>query len=105
MARLRGTKHCFAHSPKTASKRKAASAKGGRRGRVGYGVPADVSNVNALQGHLAQVVGDQLVRPNGERRNATLARLIDVARRLIDQSELEARIAAVERKLSTQEGE
>lgn len=103
MPAMTGQRHCFTHSPKAATARKAARVKGGRTRGIGYGVPADVTSIAALQRHLAQALGDSLIRPNSERRCLTIARLLEVGRKLIEVSEVEQRLALIEARLAHME--
>lgn len=103
MAPLRGSSRCFAHAPQTAQARRAAAAKGGRKGRIGYGAPVDVSTLTALQAHVAQLLGDVLRRPNTERRAATGARLVETGRRLLDDLDLRQRLELLEQRLAAME--
>lgn len=105
MAAMKGQRHCFTHSPKAAKARKAARVKGGKTRGIGYGTPADVATITSLQRHLAQALGDSLIRPNSERRCITIARLLDVGRKLIEQGETERRLELLEARLDDLEGE
>jgi hypothetical protein len=104
MPAMKGQRHCFTHSPNAATARRSARQKGGRTRGIGYGVPADVSSIGALQRHLAQALGDSLIRPNSERRCVTIARLVEVARKLIEVGEVQQRLELVEARLAEMEG-
>jgi hypothetical protein len=49
-----------------------------------------------LQHHIGQVLADVLLRDNTEKRASVVARLVEVARNLIDAGEVEARLEMIE---------
>lgn len=104
MRPLKGGRYCFNHSPAVARKRAAARKRGGRQTRIGpaKGV-ADVSSIPALQSHIGQALADTLLRPSSEKKAASIARLVECARRLIVEGELEQRLALIEARLDAQE--
>lgn len=103
MPAMKGQRQCFTHSPKAAKARKVARVRGGKSRGIGYGVPANVGSIHALQAHLSQALGDSLIRPNSERRSTTIARLLEVGRKLLEHGELEQRLALIEARLDAQE--
>jgi hypothetical protein len=104
MAALKGKRRCFAHSPTTMHQRRAASSRGGRNNRTPKAqTSAPVSSTADLQRHVGQVLADVLLRENTERRALSVARLIEVARKLIEQEEVERRLEMVEQRLTAME--
>jgi hypothetical protein len=97
MPPMRGQARCFNHAKAVAAKRRAARAKGGSATKTAYATqPADVTTLTALQQHVGQLLADVMLRENTEKRALAAARLIEVARRLIESADLEARVAALE---------
>ena len=102
MAPLAGQPRCYTHSATTAASRAKARRRGGQRTRTGYApIPAPVATIGDLQGTLAQVLGDVLRLPNSESRGRTVARLLVVAAKLIEDGDLRARIEALEQRLGS----
>ena len=100
MAALKGQSHCFTHSPKTASKRRVARRRGGQATRTPKArAAADVASIQALQRHVGQVLADVLLRDNTERRAGAIARLVEVARGLIEVGDMERRLEMIEQRL------
>jgi hypothetical protein len=64
-----------------------------------------VGSVGALQQHVGQVLADVLLRENTERRALAVARLVETARRLIEQGDMERRLHMIEQRLATMEQE
>lgn len=104
MRPLKGSRFCWAHAPHVRAQRRAASAKGGRAGRTAKATtPASVTAVADLQQHIGQALADVLLLPNRERRALAVARLVEVARKLIEVGELETRLELVEARLADME--
>ena len=105
MAPLKGERRCWAHSPRTARRRGLASSRGGRATRVGKAArPVPVASIPDLQRYVGQAIADVLLRENTERRANSIARLVEVARRLIEHGDLNDRLDLIERRLEAMEG-
>lgn len=104
MRPLRGDTLCFRHSPRTVHQRRAASARGGRHNRTPKASSAvAVASIADLQRHVGQALADVLLRDNTERRANAVARLVEVARRLIEVGEVEDRMNLIEQRLAWME--
>lgn len=100
MAPLKGSPFCFCHAPTAAARRAKARRRGGQRTRIGYATaPAAVATVADLQGHIGQALADVQRLENSTKRSATVARLVETARRLIEVGSLEERITALEQRM------
>jgi hypothetical protein len=100
MAALKRGRYCWNHSPAVSKQRAAARSRGGRRGLIAPAQgSADVSSIAALQGHVGQALADVLLRPSSEKKAASIARLVECARKLIVEGEVEQQLALLAARL------
>lgn len=100
MAALSGQRQCFSHSARTVHQRLAASRRGGRKNRTAKAsAPVAVKTIVELQQHVGKVLADILLRDNTEKRALAVARLVEVARRLIVEHEVAEWMELIEQRL------
>jgi hypothetical protein len=88
MAALRGSSLCYNHSPKTSRLRAVSRRNGGKRTRIGKATaPTDIESISALQQHLGGLLADTLRLSNSVKRTMTAVRVIESARRMIEDGE------------------
>lgn len=105
VAAMPGASTCWGHDPAKAEQRRAIARKGGQTG--GQGRPASHTELAELRTLLKGLTGAAL---KGTYERGTVAvvnqviqsrlRLVEVERRLYEQDELEARLAALEAQLA-----
>lgn len=95
---MRGSEFCYFHDPKIADKRKEGQANGGRRGRGAYAEIGDCTLEN-LKGVLWGTLGE-LRHSKSElvSRARAIASVSSVLITVINESSLENRIDALERR-------
>ena len=97
MPTLRGTSLCFAHSPSTATARKQAAAKGGRRAQVPKATTVEpYRNVARIHDLVDEVIADVRRQSNTSKRAALLLRAAQRALELISAGQLEHRMDEIE---------
>jgi hypothetical protein len=92
--------YCYSHSPQTAEKRKRSARKGGRAGGNGRGGQSEIAALKAqLEDLAADVLSGEVGRGDAAVINQivnSLARLIELERKIREQEELEGRLGALE---------
>lgn len=110
---MKGYDVCYGHREDLADERKRNASKGGRSGGRGRGGTGEISEIKTLLKDLTNRglgEGDAEILPSGVAStvvqivNARL-RTIEVARRIHEQEELEARIEALERASEQTQGQ
>jgi hypothetical protein len=106
MAALRGSGLCFNHSPTTAKSRSIARYKGGRQTRV-PNAPTVISPATTaiVMLELTQALADAKRHPNTLQRGMLTARLGLALVKVIEVSQIEDRLDAIERRLEATERE
>ena len=97
---MKGSEYCYFHDPKLADKRKEGQANGGRRGRGAYAPIGDCTLEN-LKSVLWNTLGE-LRHSKSElvSRARAIASVSSVLITVIQESSLEARIDALEKRLT-----
>lgn len=104
MARLKGERFCFTHSPAAAKRRRVARRRGGRASRTPKATtPVPVGTITDLQKHIGMTLADVLLLNNTEKRALAVARLVESARRLIEVNELQRWLMQIEQRLDSME--
>ena len=96
-----GSRYCFYHDPDLAAERKAARAKGGRvrHGRkltTGSDGPTEIASMGEVVDLLEQTINDCLKLENSIARARAIGYLAGTLARVMEMSELEQRIVALE---------
>ena len=95
-AALTGESLCFNHSPTTAAIRQLSTVRGGKRNRVpNAAAPVDASTVEALQAIIGQAIADAQVHENSLKRGSLLARLVMVAKALIEVGDVQEQLESI----------
>ena len=96
---MKGSEYCYFHDPEFADKRKEDQAKGGRRGRGLYQDLGDCTLEN-LKGVLWNTLGELRHSKSGlVSRARAIASVSSVLIQVINESSLESRIEALERRI------
>jgi hypothetical protein len=100
---IEGYEHCYSHRPDLAEERKANARAGGRAGGRGRAAPLDDATEarSYTKGLISRLLKGDLSRDVAAvafQGINTLMRVLEQERRIRDSDELEARIAALERR-------
>ena len=105
MAALKGSGYCFNHEPGKDAERARARKAGGKARHTGHAgdpsiIPTQIRTVEDARAILTYTLAELLNCDNGIQRNRALIAIFDSYLRSIEISEIEARLQALEAKLT-----
>lgn len=102
MPRLHGEAYCWAHSPQRERERAEARKRGGLARAAAGAEPVPLETVADVQALLALAAGDVAALPPSIARARTVAYIAGTALKMLELSAIEARIAHLEQRLSSE---